>query len=118
MMLTLVRLPKPKLSHPPEIYAAIVQNHRADPVRLAQTLQALGWSLADAAWASVNWSSEWMAAAIAAEKEGRKMKLHMLSEDALSKLRADLAAGNRPPAARRTTRIIRTRKDNEHGKND
>lgn len=95
-----MRIKKPKMDLAPEVYAAIVQDHGSDALRLGQSLQSLGWTLADAAWAAVNWSLEWMAAAVAVEKQKRNMKLHTFSEAALTALRAELAT-----KPRRTPRI-------------
>ena len=90
-----MRKPLPKLTHTPEVLAAILQEHRAEPLRLAQSLQSLGWTLADAAWAAVNWSPEHLAEAIASEKQRRRIALH---------------TPNASPKVRKTTRIIRDKK--------
>lgn len=103
-----MRTLRPKLNHPPDVYVAIVKEHGAQPVRMAQTLQSLGWTLADAAWAAVNWTPEWLAAAIATEKQGRGIKLHSLSDDAVAILRAKPSSAKPPALVKpcQTTRII------------
>lgn len=104
-----MRLPKPKFKHPPEIYAAIIAEHRDNPVRMAERLQACGWSLADAAWAAVHWDLRTMAAAIANERAERGTKPTSLSDAELAKLGAEIDAAQKPPhPPRRTTRIMRT----------
>ena len=103
-----MHLRKPKLDLPPEVYAAIVRDHGSDALRLAQSLQSLGWPLVDAARAAATWPLEWIAAAVATEKEKRGIKLHTFSPDALAALRAELAAQPPPadqPKPRRTPRI-------------
>ena len=82
-----MRPARPKLHHPPETYAAILREHRDDPMRLAERLQHFGWSLADAAWVAVHWPPLWLAAAVAEARAAR---------DAPP-----------PPPPRQTTRIIR-----------
>ena len=79
-----MRPSRPKLNHRPDVYAASVRAHGAQPLRLAQTLQSLGWSLADAAWAAVHWTPEWLAAAIATEKQGRGNKRPSLSDEVVT----------------------------------
>ena len=88
-----MRPSRPKLNHLPGVYAAIVQEHGAQPLRLAQTLQSLGWSLADAAWAAVHWSPEWLAAAVATEKQGRGIKPPSLSDEVVTPLQDKALAG-------------------------
>ena len=104
-----MHLRKPKLDLPSEIYAAIVREHGSDSLRLAQSLQSLGWSLVDAARAAVDWPLEWIAAAVATEKQRRGMKLHTFSPEALAALRVELA-GSQPPAdpgrPRKTPRVL------------
>lgn len=106
-----MRLVKPKLNHPAEIYLAILRQNGSDAVRLAQRLQQLGWTLADAAWAAVNWDTTSLAAAIATEREARGLKPSSLSEADLDKLRAEICSGTPPelPKPRRITRIIRNK---------
>ena len=67
-----MRLPKPKMPGPPEVYAAVVAEHRSDPMMMGQRLEQLGWSLADAAWAATNWDASLLAAAIVHEREKRE----------------------------------------------
>ena len=107
-----MRPDKPDHKHPPEVHAAIAKEHGYDPVRMAQLLQQLGWTLADAAWAAVNWETSWLAAAIANEKVARGMKPTSLSESALEKLKVEITAGKPlgPPKPRRTNRIQRAPK--------
>ena len=105
-----MRLPKPPFQHPPEVYLAIVREHQDNPVRMAERLQACGWTLADAAWAAVHWNLTWLAAAIANERATRAASVTSLSETELAKLRAEIGEGRKPPATprlRRTTRIVR-----------
>ena len=103
-----MRARRPKLNHPPHVYAAIVQEHGAQPLRLAQTLQSLGWSLADAAWAAVNWTPEWLAAAIATERQKRGIKLPSPSEDAATLPGTIPSSASRPAPLkpRQTSRLI------------
>ncbi len=68
-----MRLPTPELRHPPEVYQAIIAEHEGSAERLGARLEQLGWSMAEAAWAAVNWSFTWLAAAIASERERRGM---------------------------------------------
>ena len=106
-----MRLPKPKFKHPPEVYAAIIAEHGDNPVRMAERLQACGWTLADAAWAAVHWDLRTMAAAVANERAARDAKPTNLSDGDLAKLRAKIDAAQKPPHSprpRRTTRIVRT----------
>ena len=108
-----MRLPKPKFSHPPEIYLAIIKEHRDCAVRLAERLQACGWAMADAAWAAVNWDLPTLAAAVANERAARDAKITLLSEAEVARLRAQLEGAKGPPAtppSKKTTRIIRTPK--------
>lgn len=106
-----MRLPKPKFKHPPEIYVAIIKEHRDNAVRMAERLQAFGWTLADAAWAAVNWDLRTLAAAVANERASRDSKLTNLSDDDLAKLRGEIDTAQKPafsPRPKRTTRIVRT----------
>lgn len=106
-----MRIPKPKFRHPPEIYVAIIQEHRDNPVRMAERLQAGGWTMADAAWAAVNWDLRTLAAAVANERAARDTKPTSLSDGDLAKLREEIDAAQKPPATprpRKTTRIMRT----------
>lgn len=106
-----MRLPKPKFRHPPEIYAAIIQEHRDNAVRMAERLQACGWTLADAAWAAVNWDLRTLAAAVANERAARDTKPSNLSDGELTELRDEIDAGQKPALSqkpRKTTRIMRT----------
>ena len=66
-----MRLPKPKFMHPSEIYTAIINEHRDNPVRMAERLQGFGWAMADAAWVAVHRDLTWLAAAIANERAAR-----------------------------------------------
>lgn len=105
-----MRLPKPPFRHPPEVYLAIVREHQDNPVRMAERLQACGWTLADAAWAAVHWNPLWLAAAIANERATRATTITNLSETELTKLRAEIGEGKKPqtiPKPRNTTRIMR-----------
>ena len=106
----LMRLPKPPFRHPPEVYHAIVREHHDNPVRMAERLQACGWTLADAAWAAVHWNPLWLAAAIANERAHRDAKVTSFSETELAKLKVEIGEGRQPPATprhRKTTRIVR-----------
>ena len=110
-----LRRPKPKLQHPPEVYEAILREHRSDPVRLATFLQACGWSLADAGWAAARWDLAWLAAAVANERAARAVRLTNLSDAELARLKVELEATERrlsPPASslkpKRTTRLLRS----------
>ena len=107
----LMRLPKPPFQHPPEVYHAIVREHQDNPMRMAERLQACGWTLADAAWAAVHWNPLWLAAAIADERATRDAKVTSLSETELAKLRVEIGEAKKPAATtrpRKTTRIMRT----------
>ncbi len=106
-----MRIPKPKFKHLPEVYQAIIAEHRHSEVRMAERLQACGWTLADAAWAAVNWDLRTMAAAVANERAARDAKPTSLSEGDLAKLRTEIDAAQKPsatPRPRKTTRIVRT----------
>ena len=92
-----MRLPKPKMLHPPEVYAAVVAEHRGDPMMMAQRLEQLGWSPADAAWAAMNWDVALLAAAIVHEREKREQP----PTDPI------------PPKPRRTNRIRRSPPKNQ-----
>ena len=83
-----MRPARPKLHHPPETYAAILRAHHEDPIRLADTLIDLGWSLGAAAHAAMHWPPLWLAAAIANTRAARD-------------------APPPPPPPRKTTRVIR-----------
>ena len=93
----------PKLNHPLDMYAAIVQAHGAQPLRLAQTLQSLGWKLADAAWAAVHWTPDWLAAAIAAGKQCRGIKLPSLSDEVVTPLEDKAFTGQTASFGQATT---------------
>lgn len=105
-----MRRTKPKFKHAPEVYHAIIAEHRHSEVRMAERLQACGWTLADAAWAAVNWDLRTMAAAIANERDAHKAKLTHLSDGDLAKLRVEIASAHKPSQMRghrKTTRIMR-----------
>jgi hypothetical protein len=102
---------KPKLQHPPEVYQAIIREHRENALRMGERLMAYGWTLADAAWSAVNWNLLTLAAAVANERAKRDTKPTSLSDGDLDKLRAEIDAAQKPPHTsrpRRTTRIMRT----------
>lgn len=108
-----VRIPKPKIDHPPEVYEAIIRECGRKPLRIGELLQACGWSLADAAWAVVNWDLPTLAAALANERARRHTKLASLSDAEVAKIKAELDAAaarqagtNQPP--RKTTRVVGT----------
>ena len=106
-----MRLPKPKFQHPPEVYQAIIHEHRENAVRIGERLMACGWTLADAGWAAANWDLRTLAAAVANERAARDSKPTNLSDGDLAKLKAEIDAAQKPPPPprpRRTTRIIRT----------
>ena len=106
-----MRLPKPEFQHPPEIYAAIIQEHRESAVRMGERLMTCGWTLADAGWAAANWELRTLAAAIANERAKRDTKPTNLSDGYLARLRAEIDAAQEPPPhpprPRRTTRLMR-----------
>ena len=64
-LLTTMCLPLPKFHHPPEIYEAIIQEHRENGLRMGEVLMACGWTIGDAAKAVVNWDRRTRAAAVA-----------------------------------------------------
>ena len=101
-----MRIPKPKFMHPTLVYQAIIAEHRNSEVKMAERLQSCGWTLADAAWAAVNWDLHTLAAAVANERAARDMKLTNLSDGGLAKLRAEIEAAQEPPRPKRTTRIM------------
>ena len=105
-----MRLPAPKFEHPPEIYQAILREHRENPVRMGEFLMACGWTIGDAAWAAVNWDLRTLAAAIANERTKRNLKLAPLSDGRVAELDKRILAEKKvantlPP--RKTTRIMR-----------
>ena len=106
-----MRLPIPRLEHSPEIYEAILQEHRSSPVRMGEFLMACGWTIGDAAWAAVNWEPHTMAAAIANERVRRSLKLTSLSDREVAQLRQQIQAEKKNTTAlrpKKTTRIVRT----------
>ena len=106
-----MRLLKPSFQHPPEVYLAIVREHHNNPVRMAERLQACGWTLADAAWAAVHWNLTWLAAAVANERATCGTSITTLSDAQLAKLRAEIDEAKKPPDTpkpKRTTWIMRT----------
>jgi hypothetical protein len=104
-----MRIPKPKFKHPAEVHAEIIKANGNDAVRLAHRLQQLGWTLADAAWAAVNWPLTWLAAAIANERDVRSIEAALLLDADWEKLRAEVSAvAPESPKPRRTNRIHRT----------
>ena len=116
-----MRLPKPKSKHSSEVLAEIIKANGSDPVRLAHCLQQLGWSLADAAWAAVNWPLAWLAVAIANERDVRSTEAASLLEADWEKLRAEVSAvvpeppkPRKPNRIHRTPRIIDKPKEHEH----
>jgi predicted alpha/beta-hydrolase family hydrolase len=104
-----MRIPKPKFKHSPQVHADIIKANGSDAVRLAHCLQQLGWTLADAAWAAVNWPLIWMAAAIANERDVRSTEAASLLDADWEKLRAEVSAAlPEPLKPRKTNRIHRT----------
>ncbi|MBE7158213.1 MAG: hypothetical protein INR62_07230, partial [Rhodospirillales bacterium] len=75
-----LRLPTPKFQHSEEIYQAIIREHLSSDVRMGEVLMACGWTLADAAWACVNWDLRTVAAAIADERDKRGLRVTTLSD--------------------------------------
>ena len=103
------RLPRPKFAHPPEVYQAIIQEHRSNEVRMGEYLVACGWTLADAAWACVNWDLRTVAAAIANERAKRSLRLTTLSESELAELKKQIQAEKKATTMlrpKKTTRIV------------
>ena len=103
------RLPRPKFAHPPEIYQAIIQEHRSSEVRMGEYLVACGWTLADAAWACVNWDLRTVAAAIANERAKRNLRLTTLSESEMAELKKQIQAEKKATTMlrpKKTTRIV------------
>lgn len=106
-----MRLPVPKFFHPPEVYEAIIREHRESPLRMGEVLMACGWSIGDAAWAAVNWDLRTMAAVVAHERAKRKTGLAFPSEDEAAALEMKIQAEKKPTTAqpsRKTTRIVPT----------
>ncbi len=106
-----MRLPNPKFAHPPEIYQAIIQEHRSSETRMGEYLMACGWTIGDAAWAAVNWDLRTMAAAVANERAKRDLKLTSLAESEIAELKRQIQAEKRATGMlrpNRTTRIVRT----------
>ena len=101
-----MRIPKPKTNHPPEVYEAILRECGHRPVRLGEHLQACGWTMADAAWAAVNWDLPTLAAALANERANRNMKPTNLSDAGLARIKADQDEA----AAKKTTAKLRPKK--------
>ena len=104
-----MRLPLPKFTEPPEIYEAIIREHRSNAVRMGEVLMACGWTIGDAAWSAVNWDLRTMAAAIAYERAKRSAKLTLLSEVEVAQLRKEIQTVKKTTAAlrpKKTTRII------------
>ena len=104
-----MRLPLPKLEHPPEIYEAIVREYHGKDVRMAEVLMACGWTMVDAAWAAVNWDLRTVAAAIANERAKRKVRLTSLSDAELADLKKQIQTekkATQPIRPKRTTRIV------------
>ena len=101
----------PKFQHPPEIYAAIIQEHRSNGLRMGEVLMACGWRIGDAAKAVVNWDLRTVAAAIANERSKRNVRLTMLSEAEIAELKRQIQAEKKstsPIRPKKTTRIVRT----------
>ena len=115
-----MRLPKPKRSHPPEIYQAIIQECGNCNIRLAQHLQSCGWTLADAGWAAASWDLPTLAAALANERATRNIKPTTLSDTEVAKIKTELAATAATKKAtanlrpKKTTRIVRTKPRHPH----
>ena len=101
-----MRIPKPETNHPPEVYEAIIHECGHRSVRLGEHLQACGWTMADAAWAAVNWDLPTLAAALANERAKRNMKPTKLSGGGLTRIRDDRDEG----AAKKTTASLRPKK--------
>ena len=104
-------LPLPKFHHPPEIYEAIIQEHRSNGLRMGEVLMACGWTIGDAAKAVVNWDLRTLAAAVANERTKRSARLTSLTEAEGAQLQKQIQTDKKTTAAlrpRKTTRIVRT----------
>ena len=104
-------LPLPKFQEPPEIYEAIIQEHRSNGMRMGEVLMACGWTIGDAAKAVVNWDLRTLAAAIANERAKRVARRTSLTEAQVTQLEKQIraekitTAGIRPM---KTPRSVRT----------
>ena len=104
-----MRMPKPKFEHSAAVYQAIIAEHRDSEMKMAERLRSCGWTLADAAWAAVNWDLRTLAAAIANERARRKSSLTNLSDVNLAKLKVETEETKKSPlpspTPRKTNRI-------------
>ena len=104
-------LPLPKFQHSPEIYEAIIQEHRSNGLRMGEVLMACGWTIGDAAKAVVNWDLQTLAAAVANERVKRNVRLTSLSAAEMAQLKKQIQVERKTTVTlqpKRTTRIIRT----------
>ena len=104
-----MRLSEPEFAHPPEVYQAIIQEHRSSGLRMGEFLMACGWSIGDAAWAVVNWNLRTLAAAIANERTRRGVGATMLTEDEVALLKKQIQVEKKATTTlrpRKTTRIV------------
>ncbi len=102
-------LPLPEFSHPPELYEAIVREHRSNGLRMGEVLMACGWTIGDAAKAVVNWDLHTLAAAIANERAKRNVRLTTLAENEVAELKRQIHAETTATTSlrgKRTTRIV------------
>ena len=104
-------LPLPKFQEPPEIYEAIIREHRSNGMRMGEILMACGWTIGDAAKAVVTWDLRTLAAALAHERAKRNVRLTMLTEVEVAQLRKQIQSEKKSTVAlrpKKTTRVVRT----------
>ena len=106
-----MRLPTPKFAHPPEVYQAIIQEHRSSVLRMGEFLMACGWTIGDAGWAAANWDLRTLAAAIVNERAKRSLKPTSLSDSEVADLKKQIQAEKKATTVlrpKKTTRIVHT----------
>ena len=104
-------LPLPKYQEPPEIYEAIIREHRSNGMRMGEVLIACGWTIGHAAKAVVNWDLRTLAAAIANERAKRGVRPTIFTEAEVAQLKKQIHTEKKSTVVlrpKKTTRVVRT----------